>query len=84
MMTSLHLKKKYASDIVLLFAFNYNLKHVLLAIHLNSFHHDLLTIFQQKSGNFFEHEGKINPQRPKLDAVIQCGGKHSVWATSPK
>jgi len=28
----------YASGIVLLFAFNYNPKHVFLIIHLNSFH----------------------------------------------
>lgn len=42
--------------------------------------------FCNKSGNFFEHEGKINPRGPgaKLDAVIQGGGKKSVWATLPK
>lgn len=39
-----------------------------------------------KNRNCCQNEEKINPQRPgaKLDAVIQGGGKQTVWATLTK
>lgn len=60
----------------------------LLTIHFYSFHQHFMihSPSSSKNRNCCQNEEKINPQRPgaKLDAVIQGGGKQTVWATLTK